>query len=130
MPRPHNEAVAIAKRREIVADLYLQGTPQAVIGHQVDASQSTISSDLKAIKRHWRDSAVRDFDTAREVELRKLDRIEREAWEAWRRSQKPSQTAVMSTDGSDQKTQTTVRDQVGDPRFLEQCSSEPTTRTS
>ena len=118
MPRPHSEALAIAKRQEIVADLYLQGTPQAVIGHQVDVSQSTVSSDLKAIKKQWRESAVRDFDTVREVELRKLDRIEREAWEAWRRSQNPLQTVVLTTGGSDQKT--TVRDQVGDPRFLEQ----------
>jgi len=83
-------------------------------------SQPTICTDLQAIQRQWRDSALRDFDLLRERELKKLDRIEREAWDAWQRSQKPAQSAVFNVDGKGQKTQKWVVEQSGDPRFLEQ----------
>lgn len=36
-------------------------------------------------------SAVRDFDLAREEELRRINCVMREAWDAWERSKKPSQ---------------------------------------
>lgn len=50
----------------------------------------------------------------------KLDRLEREAWSAWEWSQKPAQEAVVSTRGDEHNTKKPVKDQVGDPRFLEQ----------
>jgi predicted transcriptional regulator len=119
MGRNKRETTAIAHRRQAVADLYLQGWTQTAIAKQLGAAQSTVSADLKAIEAQWRESAVRDFDIVRGVELRKLERIEREAWEAWERTKKPAQSAVMTTDGEQQKTQKTVKEQHGDPRFLE-----------
>jgi predicted transcriptional regulator len=120
MGRSKRETLAQDKRREVVADLYLKGWSQMAIAAHLGLSQATISNDLKAIQAQWRESSVRDFDSARERELRKLDRVERESWAAWERSQKPTQSAVMSTDGSEQRTQKTVKEQCGDPRFLEQ----------
>ena len=74
---------------------------------------------MQLIQKQWRESAVRDFDVAREIEIRKLDRLEREAWAAWERSQKPAQEATISTDGSNQKTVKKVAEQTGDARFLD-----------
>jgi hypothetical protein len=119
MGRTRAETTMINRRRETVADLYIQGWTQAQIANHLSVSQPTVCADLKAVQKQWRESSIRDFDLLRERELKKLSRLEREAWTAWERSQKPAQTAVVSTDGrSDQKTQKTVKDQIGDPRFL------------
>ncbi len=117
-----SKKIAIAKRREKVADLYLQGWTQCQIAEQVDVKQSTVSDDLKKIQAAWRASSVRDFDQARELELRKIDRIEREAWAAWERSQRPAQTATTSDESNQRKTRRQMRNQYGDPRFLEQVN--------
>ena len=111
---------AINHRRETVADLYTQGWSQMEIARHIGVTQPTVSTDLKAIQKQWRESAIRDFDVLRERELKKLDRLEREAWAAWERSQKPAQSAVINVGGGGQKTQKRVAEQVGDPRYLEQ----------
>ena len=46
--------------------------------------------------------------------------LEREAWEAWERSKKPAQSAVIHIDGDRQRTQKKVEEQCGDPRYLDQ----------
>jgi len=94
-----SKQLAILKRRRTVADLYLQGWTQIAIAEELGVAQPTISDDLKRIRAQWRESGVRDFDEARQLELMKLDRIEREAWSAWERSQKPAQSAVVTGDG-------------------------------
>jgi len=75
---------------------------------------------LRAIQKQWRDSAIRDFDTLRERELKKLDRLERESWNSWELSKKPAQTATINVNGDTQRTQKKVEDQTGDPRYLDQ----------
>ncbi len=87
MPKPRKTA-EIAHRRQAVADLYLQGWSQTTIAEHVGVNQSTISHDLKALQEKWQEAASRDIDLARAIELQKLDRVEREAWAAWERSQK------------------------------------------
>lgn len=119
MPRSRRENVSLSRRRAAVADLYIQGWRQLDIANHVGVAQSTVSLDIAAIHKMWRESSIRDFDVLREGELRKLDRLEREAWLAWERSQKPAQAAVMSTDGDRQRTQKTVKEQTGDPRYLD-----------
>ena len=122
MPVGRSRKVAINKRRELVADLYLQGKTQMEISEVVGVKQPTVSADLRKIQKQWRESAVRDFDLAREVEIQKIDRIEREAWAAWERSKLPSQAATTTGDEHDRKTRRHVRNQYGDPRFLEQVN--------
>lgn len=92
-------ATSITRRREVVADSYIQGRTQAEIARYLGVSQPTVSTDLKAIQKQWRESAIRDFDLLRERELQKLDRVEREAWAAWERSQDPAQQSVVCTYG-------------------------------
>jgi hypothetical protein len=114
--------LAILQRRKQVAELHLQGWSQPAIAHQLEVSQPTICADLKAIRQDWRDSAIRDFDALRDRELQKLELIEREAWSAWQRSQKPAQSAVVTGDGHDQKARKSMKHQYGDPRFLQLIS--------
>jgi hypothetical protein len=119
MPVSPQKKLAILKRRQQVAELYLQSWPQAAIAEQLSVEQSTISADLKAIRKEWRESAIRDFDEAQAEELKKLDRVEREAYAAWEQSKKPSQSAVINGESGTQPSRKNVRTQYGDPRLLE-----------
>ena len=83
-------SLVIARRRQQVANLYLQGWPQAEIADHLQIAQSTISNDLKRIQKEWRrfdDPRLRHV--AERSSYEKLDRLERESWAAWERSQKP-----------------------------------------
>jgi len=80
-----------------------------------------VCTDLQAVRREWRDSRIRDFDEAVNRELAKVDRLEREAWNAWQRSREPLESTRVVSDGAGGKTaQKVVRQRDGDPRFLEQ----------
>ncbi len=120
MPRPHREKTGITKRRLLVADLYLQSWTQVAIAQKLGLAQSTVSSDLKAIRKHWRGSQIRNFDDAVARELEKIDRVEREAWEAWERSKGPEESTVVTDGAGGKRAQKRVKNQHGDPRYLEQ----------
>lgn len=109
----------VLERRQEVAELHKKGWSQASIAKHLGVTQPTVSGDLKAIRQEWLRSSVRDFDLARATELQKLELVEREAHAGWERSQKPSQSAVIQGAGTQQPTRKTVRNQSGDPRFLD-----------
>ncbi len=111
--------LAILQRRQKVADLLLQSWTQEAIAQELGTSQAQIAADLKKIREAWRESSIRDFDAARDLELERLARIEREAWAAWQRSQQPSQSATVDGEAGSQKAKRTVKHQYGDPRFLD-----------
>lgn len=120
MPKPNaHRRLELLRRRQAVADLYVQGHSQMAIAERLNISQSTISADLKQIRREWRESMIRDFDHAQDKELAKIDRLEREAWAAWERSQKPVQSAVLEGENTQQPRRKTMRSQHGDPRYLD-----------
>ncbi|MHC4403967.1 MAG: terminase gpP N-terminus-related DNA-binding protein [Planctomycetota bacterium] len=119
MGRTPQEDLRIEQRRQQVAELYLQGWSQAAIARELSVSQPTVSSDLQAIRAEWRESRVRDFDEAVGIELKKLECLEREAWSAWRRSQHPAESTKVTQVGSNKKAEKTVKEQHGDPRYLE-----------
>ena len=124
MATRHNRRFVLAHRRQQVAELYLQGLPQATIAEQLHIAQATVSADLDYIRKMWQASSVRDFGEVRAKEMDKLDLIEREAWAGWQRSQKPAQSAVISgaPPGTGQQTRKTMKNQNGDPRFLQQIN--------
>lgn len=120
MPTKPNKKVELSRRRQQVAELYVQGWTQQSIAMHLSICQATVCCDLKALRKEWRASRLRDFDTLREVELKKLEHLEREAWAAWERSQKPLQSAVLNGEGGAARARKTVKNQYGDARFLEQ----------
>lgn len=108
----------IALRRKNVAELYIQGWTQCAISEKLNVTQPTICEDLKKLQKEWRESRLRDFDSIRELEIQKLHRLEREAWAAWERSQKPAQSAEFKENSSTTPSKKRVKNQNGDPRFL------------
>ncbi|MCZ2078409.1 MAG: helix-turn-helix domain-containing protein [Bryobacterales bacterium] len=112
----------VARDRRKIADLYLRGKVQQEIAKELDLSQATVSRDLKAIQEDWVREAAQALDRRKAIELAKVDALELEYWEAWKRSQADaiSETSELSSDsgGQKMKKQKRVDGQVGDPRFL------------
>lgn len=86
----HAESVqdlSVAERRQRVAHLYLTRHTQVEIARTLGIGQTTVSRDLAAIEAAWGKAALLDMHAAKVRELERIDALEREAWEAWRRSQ-------------------------------------------
>ena len=115
----------LARDRRLIADLYLQGWLQADIAGEIGISPATVSRDIKALQKDWLASALIDFDKAKAGELAKVDRLEREYWQAWARSCEDAETVTekaRASKGSErpdsvEKTKQ-AKGQAGDPRFL------------
>jgi hypothetical protein len=84
--RNSQERFRILERRRRVASLYLRGISQWEIGRQLGVTQQCIAKDVRALEKEWLASAVVDIDAAKAKELARIDRLERVAWRAWRRS--------------------------------------------
>jgi hypothetical protein len=87
-------ALKIAERRAEVLRLYRLGVRQSDIARQLglsgSAGEMVVSRDLAAVRRDWKASACRDFDTEKGRLLNELDAVKKEAWAAWERSKQPS----------------------------------------
>jgi len=111
-------------RRREVSRLYMQGLEQMEIASEIGCSQSTVSRDLAELRDQWMASALVDINTAKAMELGKIDALELEYWEAWSRSVGESvrETSKLSgpAKGSAEKLEKTItKDKLaGDPRFL------------
>lgn len=119
MTASRHRRLEVLQRRTKVADLYIKGWTQAAIAIECNISQPTICDDLAKIRDEWRKSSIRDFDVLRERELQRIDRVEREAWAAWERSQQPVQSAVVTGEDVAKRTRKSVQQKYGDPRFLD-----------
>ncbi len=112
-----------AERRPKVATLYLKGWTQANIAKQFGVSQQRISQDIKAIRKEWLNSALRDFDTMKEQELRRIDVLESEYWEQYEASKQDKETTTKEAIGVGEskrhKVKVTTVKRDGDPRYLQ-----------
>ena len=127
----------VEERRQKVAQLYIEGKSMHKIAAMVGVSQTQIFKDLKKIRQQWLESSVRNFDEAKEVELRKLQNLEKEAYDAWERSKEEAVTRKKKSEKgrtlvpqlgnrpprarmvvTRQNDETTEMDRDGDPRFL------------
>lgn len=119
----NKKKVEMADRRRDVAALYLAGKVQTEIAAELGVNQATVSRDLTALQKMWAEQALRDLTEAKAEQLAKIDRLEREYWEAWKASQ-GEQTATskkLTREGQKEKAEASTRVAVepGDPRFLD-----------
>jgi hypothetical protein len=84
--RNAQERFRILERRRRIASMYLRGLSQWEIGKQLGVTQQCVAKDVQALEKEWLASAVVDIDAAKAKELARVDRLERVAWRAWRRS--------------------------------------------
>ena len=112
----------IAERRQDVAQMYLAGHTQAEIAHKWRVTQQQISLDLKWIHADWIESARMSMDEAKARELARINRLEREYWQAWQRSiGQRERTLTERTTGQSayERAQILKENSNGDPRYLE-----------
>lgn len=105
-----------------VAARYVRGQLNMDIARELDVSPSQITYDLKILTKRWRDSALVDFDTAKAIQLEKLDEIERTAWAAWEQSRADfEETMTSSSQGPSVTARAMVkkRKRSGNPDYLE-----------
>ena len=136
----------IEARQFQVSELFLKGHRHATdIARCLGGkwTSMTIGRDLAVCRRRWRESVAPNMAEILNEELRKIDRLEEEAWAAWERScaDRRKTRAAKKTEGGKRvngnvevvggKETTTkevaTEETVGDPRFMEQirwCISE------
>lgn len=123
--RKRNKAQIEHDRRDI-ANMYLMGWTQARIAAEIrstrdyELTQQMISYDLQRVQEQWREEAVRAFDERVAEELARVDRLEREYWEAWLRSCEDQEQIRKEGAPSDapRKIVHSQKTQVGNPAFL------------
>ena len=117
----HRSGAQIARDRRRISDLYLQGWLQVDIATEIGVSAPTVSRDLKALQAGWLESALIDFNEAKARELAKVDRLEREYWEAWRRSCEDAETVRQEGDPKKPPSRVikTSKGQAGSSQFLQ-----------
>lgn len=83
---PHNPRpkIKIDERRKKVAALYLRGYNQQTIADQFGVSQATISNDIKALLKTWREKRETDVEDAVTRQVEELRLIREKAWGQWR----------------------------------------------
>lgn len=138
------ERMKTEKKRHEIAELYVGGMTQRKIAEKVGLSLSAVGKHLAEIRRKWEQDVKEWMTTAKAEQLMKIDRLEEEAWDAWRRSREDAVTRTVETEkhrhepfqpDEDEegiqeilparlKTQkkkevTQARGQVGDAKFLE-----------
>ena len=111
--------LAILERRKNVAVRYLRGQTQWEIARAFEVTQKTISLDLKAIQAEWLAQAVLDRGEWTARELARIDEVERQAWNAWTKSQENTEILRDKRRGDKSETEKVSKGQAGDPRFLE-----------
>ncbi len=116
----------IRKARSLsdVSRMYFEGKLQSEIAEVIGVSQAAISKDLKTLKKAWQESALIDFDAAKQMQLARIDNLERETWNAWNRSKRDRVTETTGeADSLKHGLITTssrkVESYVGDQRFID-----------
>lgn len=133
MAAPKRSAVQVLKDQETISELYLKGWQQSVIADfltdlaksrkpKIKYSVAMVKYDLKIIRDGWLESSVRDFDAVKAEQLAKLDQLEIEAWEQWRRSCGDYNRRVTEEKNATMTPGTNTRketgEQYGDPRYM------------
>ena len=114
-----------------IARLYLARRTQPEIAEWIKAnrhytlSRQQIGFDLQEIQKRWRTDCVRAIDDRKAEELARVDRLEREYWDAYERSKrdatrKAQEKSESNESGKDAhiRAKVEVEERDGDPRFL------------
>lgn len=132
-PGPKREKIERERDLIDVAQLYLEGWTQQAIADYVSEkyypgtdplTQQQIGYDIKVLIKRWQKSQALNIDEAKSRELARIDKLEREYWQAWERSCEDAETVRQegkpkTKDDKPDKVVHTRKGQVGDPRFLQ-----------
>lgn len=112
-----------ARDLQFIQDLYMKGKTHWQIAQALNAryypenplDRRMVSYDIQKLIEEWKKRFTTEIAERKSIELEKIDNLEREYWDAWERSKDPAKTATQRAGDITQ----TVKDQDGDPRFLQ-----------
>ena len=121
-----------------MAEMFLEGYTLTEIARHFGVTKRTVEVNIKKVRDVWKEESIGRYDDYVVTELMRINRVEREAWDAWRRSQKDSEKTVIRNTGvvldkdnkvlgHGQETTEYREVQAGDPRYLkiiEDCGAE------
>jgi hypothetical protein len=122
---PPPEKLALLRRRKDVAARYLRGEQQLEIAAAIGIDQSNVSRDLRWVHEQWLEESKLANAERVARELARIDLVEREAWQAWQRSQQIAESTrtqkTTEPDGTGGKlmAEVTRRGSAGDSCYLE-----------
>jgi predicted transcriptional regulator len=109
----------IQSDRAKIASFMLRGYSQKQIADEMKMTEAMVSREVKELRKDWAESAKIDMNEALGQELARIDQIEKEAWEAWEESKKPTKREQQSvTEGQAQKVSIVKNYRTGDPRYM------------
>lgn len=76
--------VQIAQRRQTVIQMITQGRTQLEIASELGVAQGTVSADLKAALKEYRETLAVPIEDVFTAEMLKLEQLEREIWSVYR----------------------------------------------
>ncbi len=119
----------VASRRTKIASMVLSGITNqyeiaAKLGMEPGPGQKMVSIDMKWIRNEWKLKAIEDWDSFVGQELARIDKLEKEAWEAWETSKKTrrktrSRVKLSDRSGTEEGEEVANEQRDGDPRFLD-----------
>jgi predicted transcriptional regulator len=118
MRRRSQKKAEIEHRRWRVSELFLRGATQAAIARELDVSQSTVSGDIKALRKEWRENRIDNVDELIAEEQKRLQQIEQAWWAALERSQQPLETTRIFQKNGEKRAEKLIRQQAVDARLL------------
>jgi hypothetical protein len=90
----------IERDRRVISQMYLQGSLQIEIADQLGLSVATVSNDLRKLQQFWWEASLQAIDEIKSRELAKIDILELEYWNAWKRSQLNTEQSTTEDLGS------------------------------
>lgn len=90
-------------------------------------SQEMVSYDLRAVQEQWRNIPQAELNELKTIQLTKIDNLEREYWEAWQDSKKPTKSTSTGKRGNVINLSARSTEKNGNPAYLqgvERCIAE------
>src|SRR4051812_34799632 len=84
----------IAERRAAVSERYRKGWKLERIAKDIRVDKSTVSRDIHALLAEWERIAGLNVSAHIATELERLNGLQAEAWESFRKSQQPRKVAT------------------------------------
>lgn len=104
-----------------VADFYCKGWRQCNIAQELGVDPSQISYDLRILRGRWERASTHKIDRYKAQELAKIDHLEREYWDAWKRSKQAGLKISKKREVNGRMVTDTqqAENPPGNPRFLD-----------
>ena len=107
----------------LLSDLLDQGLSLTAIAREIGVSYTQVRYDRDDLEARWKEEQLKNIDDIKNRQLRKLEKVQREAWSGWKKSQeKKMKESIKNGQGISGLTfeeTVTEEDRIPESRFLD-----------